>query len=63
MPVETNIIIFEVVDSYTAKELAEAFKKYDISVMAISDTQIRMVLHLDVTEDMVTKTVDVINVL
>ncbi|MDQ2863373.1 MAG: aminotransferase class I/II-fold pyridoxal phosphate-dependent enzyme [Bacteroidota bacterium] len=63
MPVETNIIIFEVVDNYTAKALAEAFKQYEILVMAISETQIRMVLHLDVTEDMVNKTIAVINVL
>jgi len=60
MPVETNIIIFEVKGNYTAKSLAEAFRKYDISVMAISDKQIRMVLHLDVTEQMVKETIKVI---
>src|SRR5699024_11141242 len=38
MPVETNIIIFEVIDNYTAKGLAETFKNYDIKVMAISET-------------------------
>ena len=61
LPVETNIIIFEVVDeTYTAKSLAEAFKKYDILVMPISKTQIRMVLHLDITEQMVKQTIDAI---
>jgi threonine aldolase len=60
MPVETNIIIFEVKGNYTVKSLAEAFRKYDISVMAISDKQIRMVLHLDVTEQMVKETIRVI---
>jgi threonine aldolase len=63
MPVETNIIIFEVIDNYTAKGLAEAFKNYDIKVMAISETQIRMVLHLDVTEQMVDETINVIHAL
>jgi threonine aldolase len=61
LPVETNIIIFEVVDeTYTAKSLAEAFKKYDILVMPISSTQIRMVFHLDITEEMVKQTLDAI---
>ena len=59
-PVETNIIIFEVKGKYSAKSLAEKFKENDILVMAISPTQIRMVLHLDVTEEMVVKTIEVI---
>ena len=61
LPVETNIIIFEVRDeTYTAKSLAEAFKKYDILVIPISPTQIRMVFHLDITEQMVKQTLDAI---
>ncbi|HEV2831846.1 MAG TPA: GntG family PLP-dependent aldolase [Hanamia sp.] len=63
MPVETNILIFEVVKSYTAKSLAGEFLKHDISVIAISPTQIRIVLHLDVSEEMVRKTIDVIEAL
>ncbi|MGH2563694.1 MAG: threonine aldolase family protein, partial [Ginsengibacter sp.] len=60
MPVETNIIIFDVIENYTAKSLAEAFEKYDILVIPISATQIRMVLHLDITEQMVKDTIKVI---
>ena len=61
LPVETNIIIFEVVDeTYSAKSLAYEFKKYDILVMPVSPTQIRMVFHLDVTEQMVKQTLDAI---
>lgn len=63
MPVETNIIIFEVTGDYTAKTLADAFKKHDILVMAISETQVRMVLHLDITEKMVEDTIKVIEIL
>ncbi len=59
-PVETNIIIFEVKGKYSARSLAEKFKENDILVMAISPTQIRMVLHLDVTEEMVRQTIAVI---
>ena len=60
MPVETNILIFEVIGDYTSKTLADAFKKYDILISAISPTQIRIVLHLDVSEEMVLETVRVI---
>jgi len=63
LPVETNILIFEVIGSYTAKSLAEAFAKYDIHVMAISPTQIRMVFHLDVSEEMIKETIRVIEIL
>ncbi len=58
LPVETNIIIFEVLaDHYSAKALTEAFKINDIIVMPISPTQIRMVFHLDITEKMVYDTI------
>ncbi len=63
MPVETNIIIFEVTENYTAKSLAEIFKKHNILVIPISETQIRMVLHLGVTEKMVDETISVIETL
>ena len=63
MQVETNILIFQVKGNYTAKSLAEEFKKNDILVSAISPTQIRMVLHLDVSEEMVQETIRVIEML
>jgi threonine aldolase len=62
LPVETNIIIFEVLaDHYSAKALTEAFKINDIIVMPISPTQIRMVFHLDITPQMIQETINVIN--
>lgn len=63
LPVETNIIIFEVTGAYTAHTLANAFRKYGILVIPISPTQIRMVLHLDVSERMVRDTIKVIEIL
>lgn len=53
LPVETNIVIFEVKGQRSAAELAAAFKAKDILVIAVSPTQIRMVLHLDISEEMV----------
>jgi threonine aldolase len=61
MPVETNILIFGVQGKYTAASLTEEFKKQDIAVSAISPTQIRMVLHLDVSPEMVQQTIGVID--
>ncbi|MEO6218779.1 MAG: GntG family PLP-dependent aldolase [Ginsengibacter sp.] len=60
MPVETNIIIFEVTGHYTAGTLTDAFRQYGILVVPVSPTQIRMVLHLDITEKMVRDTTTVI---
>lgn len=53
LPVETNIIIFEVKGLYTAKELCNKLKQYDILCLPISDTYVRMVFHLDITKEMV----------
>lgn len=60
-PVETNIIIFEVKGRYSAQSLSEKFRENRILVMAISQSQIRMVLHLDVTEEMVQSTISFID--
>lgn len=58
LPVETNIIIFEVLPPYTAALLADKFREHGIKCIAISPTQVRMVTHLDISEQMVK---DVIN--
>ena len=63
MPVETNILIFEVVGNYTARTLTEEFKNKGILVSAISSNQIRIVLHLDVSEEDVKKTIGIIEAL
>ncbi len=60
LPVETNIIIFEVIDRYSPKEFCDYLKKYDINCLSISATQVRMVLHLDVTTEMVDRVVHTI---
>ncbi len=60
MPVETNIIIFEVLGSYTAKEFCDKLKTYDILCLSISPTQVRMVTHLDFTNEMLKELIAVI---
>jgi threonine aldolase len=60
LPVETNIIIFEIKPPYNPKDIAARLKEQNILVYVISPTQIRLVLHLDVTYDMVNKLVQAI---
>lgn len=60
LPVETNIIIFEVKGRFTPQQFAAKMKEQNILMIAISPTQVRIVTHLDVTPQMVEKTIDVI---
>ncbi|GEO08474.1 low-specificity L-threonine aldolase [Segetibacter aerophilus] len=60
LPVETNIIIFEVSGRIHPVEFVEKMRENEIRVTAISKTQVRIVLHLDVTKEMVSKTIKVI---
>jgi threonine aldolase len=49
LPVETNIVIFRVRPSFSARELVSRFRDKGIRCIAISPSQIRMVTHLDVS--------------
>ena len=60
LPVDTNIIIFEVLAPYTAKTLADKFALFHIKCIAISPTQVRMVTHLDINEQMVKEVISCI---
>ena len=53
MPIETNILIFEVLPPYTPVNFAEQLAQHQVLVMPISPTQVRMVTHLDITSEMV----------
>ena len=52
LPVETNIIIFTLKEK-TPAEFIQELKKENILALPMSTTQVRMVLHLDVTKQMV----------
>lgn len=59
-PVETNIIFFRVGGQYTAQSLYEKFREENILISKFSTDSLRIVLHLDITEDLVNKTIEVI---
>jgi threonine aldolase len=60
IPVETNIIIFEIKGNLTANTFCDLMKEKQILCLPISNTQVRMVLHLDVTEAMVIHLIETI---
>jgi threonine aldolase len=60
LPVETNILIFEVIGDWTPVSFAEYLTREGIKVMPISTNQVRMVTHLDITPEMVAQTCEVI---
>jgi threonine aldolase len=60
LPVETNIIIFAVKKPYTAASLVAKLKEHHILAYAIAPMQVRLVLHLDITPEMVERTIDVL---
>lgn len=61
LPAETNIIIFEVNDPTTAPALVEKMKEKNVIGYAISPNRVRMVVHLDITKEMVEKTIEIIS--
>ncbi len=60
LPVETNIIIFELNNSISAPALVAKLKGQDILGYAISPNRVRLVLHLDIKKEMVEKTITII---
>jgi threonine aldolase len=52
MPVETNLVIFELKDEIDPKCFVAKMKERDILLLTISDTRLRIVTHLDISEEM-----------
>jgi threonine aldolase len=61
LEVETNIVIANLNKTYTPISLVKQLADHGILAYAISPTQIRFVLHLDITEAQLAKTIDTIN--
>lgn len=61
LPVETNIIIFNLKEGITAEKFTGNLKAKGILCFAMGKQQIRFVTHLDVNKEMVDKTCAIIN--
>jgi threonine aldolase len=60
LPVETNIILFEVDEPYCARTIAAQLKEAGILAIAISANQLRFVTHLDISPQMTDQVIKVI---
>ncbi|RYF91149.1 MAG: threonine aldolase, partial [Chitinophagaceae bacterium] len=59
LPVETNIIIFELKPGLSAPQLVARLKEHGILTYAIAPDRVRLVLHLDITPQMVDRTIEI----
>lgn len=60
MPVDTNIVIFELAKDITPDRFLAKLGDHQIKALPFSATEIRMVTHLDVDDRMLEKTLDVL---
>lgn len=60
LPVETNILIFELNDGQSAPDLVAELKKHQVLAYAIAPNRVRMVTHLDVPRPLIEQTLRVI---
>ncbi len=59
MPVDTNIVLFEVADGLTPEKVMAKLNEHQIKGLVFSATEIRFVTHLDFTDTMLDKCLDV----
>jgi len=60
LPIETNIIIFETNNNTTANAIVEKLKEKEILCYAIAPDRVRFVIHLDISEQMINNTIEII---
>lgn len=63
LPAETNIVIFELKDEISAADLVGKLKEKGILSIAITPKRVRLVVHLDITPEMVNQTIKIISTL
>lgn len=60
-PIETNIVIFQVHEHLDENVFVQALEKENIFIISMGEGKLRMVTHLDFTDEMLLKVVTVIN--
>jgi len=59
-PIETNIVIFNVIDEINEYDFIDRLNKAGISLISMGQGKLRMVTHLDFTEEMLEMVVNTI---
>ena len=60
-PIETNIVIFYVNDKINEADFLNALEDKNILIISMGNGKLRMVTHLDFTDQMLEKVIDVLN--
>jgi threonine aldolase len=60
LPVETNIVIFQLQDGWTAKAFVETLSRQDIKAVTVSPQSVRFVTHLDFGDEMLEKLIQLL---
>jgi threonine aldolase len=61
LPVETNLVIFELKEGTDQKAFIKQLKEKNVLLLSISDKRLRIVTHLDISEIMVEKFLKILN--
>ncbi len=61
MPVDTNIVLFELIPQVSPGKFLEALQPHQVKALEFSANEIRMVTHLDFDDKMLDKTIDVLS--
>ncbi len=59
-PAETNILMFELIEECKAKDFLAELAKHNIKAIQLGPNHVRMVTHLDITEEMVNELLQVL---
>ena len=60
IPIDTNIIIFKIVDDFALENFINLLKQKNVLVVSVGQRKVRMVTHLDIDDDMVQRVGDVL---
>jgi len=63
IPVQTNILIFELAGNTTAKECIDKLEEQGVKAVAFGPNEVRFVTHLDFTDEMLERTVEILKAL
>jgi threonine aldolase len=61
LPVETNLVVFELTDEEDPQRFIQSMKEKNILLLTISKKRLRMVIHLDITPDMIERFTTILN--
>ena len=63
LAVETNIVIATIGGKFTAAQLVATLKEKGVLAIAMTPTQVRFVFHLDISENDLARTIEILNAL